>query len=273
MEIYEHVEGDPDELDIGPAIRDWLDRHPGEVWQEPGTPDRLYRKYAAADVYARLTISPEFYESSIYRSKMVLLMVLAALYVLAVLLLETVIMPRYVYRPIRSTLDADLAVMENDRAREIIDKTEILDDEIGDIMRSRNATVANLREKEARLERTLAELESVATDLRKKNQMLEDAKTHLAAQDRLASNRSAQRQRRARTEYTAQRSERLHREATRNRRRRANPSTARPNAAGHGPAAPDQCRPARLLAAHARCHWAGRDRPGHRGSVESGRHR
>ena len=54
-------------------------------------------------------------------------------------------------------------------------------------MRSRNATVMNLREKEASLERTLARLEELAADLRKKNRMLEEAKTRMAAQDRLAS--------------------------------------------------------------------------------------
>ena len=78
-------------------------------------------------------------------------------------------------------------MLENRRAREIIDQTEILGDEIGDIMRSRNATVMNLREKEASLERTLARLEELAADLRKKNRMLEEAKTRMAAQDRLAS--------------------------------------------------------------------------------------
>ena len=57
-------------------------------------------KTRRADTYARLTISSEFYENAIYRAKTVLLTVLASLYVLAVLLLETVIMPRYVYRPI-----------------------------------------------------------------------------------------------------------------------------------------------------------------------------
>ena len=54
------------------------------------------------------------------RAKVTLLTVLAALYILAVLLLERVIMPRYVYRPIRTTLDADKAALEGDRDREII---------------------------------------------------------------------------------------------------------------------------------------------------------
>lgn len=187
MEIHEHLEGTAEELEIAADLKEWLDRHPGEVRQEPGTPDHLYRKGPAADSYARLTISSEFYENAIYRTKIVLLSVLATLYVLAVLVLETVIMPRYVYRPIRVTLEADSAVLENERAREIIDQTEILGDEIGDIMRSRNATVMNLREKEASLERTLARLEELAADLRKKNRMLEEAKTRMAAQDRLAS--------------------------------------------------------------------------------------
>ena len=157
------------------------------MWQEPGTPDRLYRKDPDADIYGSVTISSEFYENSIAQAKLALLAVLAVLYVLAVLLLELVIMPHYVYRPIRATLAADRAVIENDRQGELIPGAGILGDEIGDIMRSRNATVKNLREREASLASTLARLEDLTVDLRKKNRLLEDAKEKMAVQDRLAS--------------------------------------------------------------------------------------
>ncbi|HUG81563.1 MAG TPA: ATP-binding protein, partial [Bryobacterales bacterium] len=89
--------------------------------------------------------------------------------------------------PIRATLSADRAAMKNDRQGEIIADEKIPGDEIGDIMRSRNATVANLREQEASLARTLVRLEELTTDLRKKNRQLEEAKEKMAAQDRLAS--------------------------------------------------------------------------------------
>lgn len=111
---------------------------------------------------------------------------LGAIYVLAVLLLELFIMPRYVYRPIQATLDADESVQEGDRDDEIIPDREIPGDEIGDIMRSRNATVRKLREKEAGLELALARLGELAQDLRRKNEQLETARRGMAAQDRLA---------------------------------------------------------------------------------------
>jgi len=98
-----------------------------------------------------------------------------------------VIMPRYVYRPIRVTLEADKAARRGDRQHEQIDAKLIPGDEIGDIMRSRNKTVANLRDQEAHLERALARLEELAQDLRQNNKMLEAAKTTMAAQDRLVS--------------------------------------------------------------------------------------
>jgi len=63
-------------------------------------------------------------------------------------------------------LDADDATQRGDRDRELIDESMIPGDEIGQIMRSRNQTVAELRRQE--------------DDLRQKNEMLE-------IQDRLAS--------------------------------------------------------------------------------------
>ncbi|HVX65396.1 MAG TPA: HAMP domain-containing sensor histidine kinase [Bryobacteraceae bacterium] len=107
------------------------------------------------------------------RSKWALAAALGAVYVLAVLFLELAIMPGYVYRPLRRLLDADRATQRGDTARELIDPALIANDELGQIMRSRNATIAELR--------------SVAEDLRRKNEMLETARRSLAAQDRLVS--------------------------------------------------------------------------------------
>ena len=69
-----------------------------------------------------------------------LFIVLGAIYILAVLVLETTIMPLYVYRPLRHAR-ADQATQHGDRDRELIDEAFIPGDEIGQIMRSRNATV------------------------------------------------------------------------------------------------------------------------------------
>ncbi len=112
--------------------------------------------------------------------------VLGLIYVLAVLGLELLVMPRYVYQPIQSTLDADEAVQEGDRQQELIPATAIPGDEIGDIMRSRNATVRKLREKEAGLELALERVSELAKDLQHKNEQLESARRGMAAQDRLA---------------------------------------------------------------------------------------
>ena len=89
-----------------------------------------------------------------------LFIVLGAIYILAVLVLETTIMPLYVYRPLQLMLDADQATRHGERDRELIDEAFIPGDEIGHIMRSRNATVLELRKREEDLEEALRKLEA-----------------------------------------------------------------------------------------------------------------
>jgi len=89
-----------------------------------------------------------------------LFIVLGAIYILAVLVLETTIMPLYVYRPLQLMLDADQATQHGDRDRELINETFITSDEIGHIMRSRNATIMELRKHEDDLEEALRKLEA-----------------------------------------------------------------------------------------------------------------
>lgn len=129
-----------------------------------------------------VSVSPET-----ARAKWLVAAALALVYVLAVLLLELVIMPTYVYRPLRLMLAADEATQRGDEEHELIDPAEIAEDEIGQIMRSRNATVSELRKRESDLGQALATLERVAEDLKRKNEMLETARKSLADQDRLAS--------------------------------------------------------------------------------------
>ncbi len=93
------------------------------------------------------------------RAKLTLFLVLGSIYVLAVLLLELVIMPLYVYRPLRRMLEADAATQAGNRERELIPSEDILGDEIGQIMRSRNRTVAALRRREDELAAALRRLE------------------------------------------------------------------------------------------------------------------
>lgn len=99
------------------------------------------------------------YSDTVQRARLTLFLVLGIIYVLAVLLLELAIMPLYVYRPLRRMLEADAATRKGDRGQEMIEDTEILGDEIGQIMRSRNATVAELRKREDDLAAALQKLE------------------------------------------------------------------------------------------------------------------
>ncbi|MBM3810649.1 MAG: hypothetical protein FJW20_03325 [Acidimicrobiia bacterium] len=105
---------------------------------------------------------------------------LAVIYLLAVAALEWVILPLYVYRPLRLMLSADEAARSGDRESEFIDQALIPGDEIGQIMRSRNETLKQLRRHES-------ELEELNRHLREKNELLETAKRNIADQDRLVS--------------------------------------------------------------------------------------
>jgi signal transduction histidine kinase len=106
-----------------------------------------------------IKLSRQSYQNAIARAKLTLFLVLGSIYVLAVLVLESAIMPLYVYRPLRRMLEADTATQAGDRDRELIRPEDILGDEIGQIMRSRNETVAALRRQEDELATALRRLE------------------------------------------------------------------------------------------------------------------
>ena len=111
-------------------------------------------------VILAVTIYFALYREIPARAQTSLIVVLGAIYVLAVIVLETTIMPLYVYRPLQLMLDADAATQADDRERELIDDREIPGDEIGQIMRSRNQTILELRKHEADLEDALRRLEA-----------------------------------------------------------------------------------------------------------------
>ncbi len=99
------------------------------------------------------------YDLALRRAKFTLFLVLGIIYILAVLALEAIIMPLYVYQPLRRLLDADTATQAGDRSRELIPEPAILRDEIGQIMRSRNAAISSLRHHEDELASALRRLE------------------------------------------------------------------------------------------------------------------
>jgi signal transduction histidine kinase len=166
MGIYNYRQGDAGSLAMPAPAVESLNENPGRVFVNPSISDTLYKRAPIAGLYRAITIPEVYYDGLVIRAKYTLLLVLGILYVLAIFLLEFVIMPAYVYRPIQAFLDADEGARANDRERELIPEREILDDEIGRIMQSRNETMMRLR---------------------KQNEELEAARTKLLEQDRLAS--------------------------------------------------------------------------------------
>ncbi len=186
-EFYQYRHGTAEQAEVPAQVQEWLDQHPGRIREAPDHADWLYVKLPETGEYRRLRLPLGFYADAVALAKIVLLMVLGVIYVLAVLLLEMVIMPRYVYGPLRLFLEADDASLHGDQAHEIIPDELMFTDEIGQIMRSRNKTVVELRRHEAELERAFNRLEDAAEDLRRKNVQLEAAKRSLESQDRLVS--------------------------------------------------------------------------------------
>ncbi|MCU0246186.1 MAG: ATP-binding protein [Bryobacter sp.] len=177
LEAYRFEEGGPGEVRLTDEQRNWLDEHPGLFLRKE---DAIIRKDPRSGLYRRVEIPNEVYEALIERARFTLFLVLGVIYCVAVAVLELVVMPKFVYRPLRWMLDADQATLRNQRERELIPERAIFADEIGQIMRSRNRTVTELRRHED-------ELETALKEVREKNEQLETAKQTLAEQDRLAS--------------------------------------------------------------------------------------
>ncbi|MBC7834714.1 MAG: hypothetical protein H7Y88_06385 [Phycisphaerales bacterium] len=125
--------------------------------------------------------------SAVRRLYILVTVALLAVYALVAAALELFVLPEHVYGPIRRLLDADRAVQEGHRDRELIPESALPADELGEIMRSRNRSILTIRRQERDLEAALRQLEEVAADLKKKNHLLETARRNLADAGRLAS--------------------------------------------------------------------------------------
>lgn len=188
LRFYELTAGSGDALGLPRAAQRWMREYPGRIWQREPTSEHIYKQVPGAeDRFYRLRLPLAFYDGLVMSARVALFAVLGLLYVLAVLLLELVIMPRYVYQPLRLMLHADAATRAGQRDQEIIPAAYIPGDEIGQIMHSRNEAVTALRRQEDGLAEALRQLEATADDLRRKNDQLEAAKRNLEAQDRLVS--------------------------------------------------------------------------------------
>jgi signal transduction histidine kinase len=114
---------------------------------------------AGRDSQVNAQAASQSQRSALTQARVRLFLVLGIIYLLAVVLLESAIMPLYVYRPLRRMLSADAATQAGDREAELIPDSEILGDEIGQIMRSRNETVEALRRREDELAAALRRIE------------------------------------------------------------------------------------------------------------------
>lgn len=187
IDFYDYREGTAAALDIPAAVQQWLDTHPSEVHRGPSQQELLYYKDPRTAVYRRVTVPIKVYDAVLARARMALFLVLGTVYFLSVVVLEFLIMPQLVYLPLRLMLRADAATQQGDRRSEVIDERYLTDDEIGQIMKSRNVTIRQLRRQEDDLAATLHRLEEVAADLKGKNKELQVAQETLVAQDRLVS--------------------------------------------------------------------------------------
>lgn len=157
---------------------DWWPTQPSAVavrWN-PGSGELLAASARSPDA-----------RSAMDRVYLILTVALLSVYALIALALEVLVLPRQVYGPIERLRDADEAVQAGRRDLEIIPEDKIPSDELGDIMRSRNASIVQLRKQESALGEALTRLEEVATELKRKNHLLEAARRNLEDQDRLAS--------------------------------------------------------------------------------------
>jgi signal transduction histidine kinase len=157
LKAYGLRKGSAGAIGLNPEGVAYLNEHPSGTWQQGW--DRLFRRAESPGEYWTAGLSPDFYDRAFRQARLSLLIVLGTIYVLSVVVLEFLIMPQFVYRPLRVMTDADAATQRGDRENELIEDKFIFNDEIGQIMRSRNATIAQLRRHEDDLAQALRKLE------------------------------------------------------------------------------------------------------------------
>jgi signal transduction histidine kinase len=157
---YELKTGTAADFGLPESGRAWMSRYPGRIWQRSPESEHVFRLIPGSERFYRITLPLDFYSSMAASLKLGVLLALGVVYLLAVLVLELLIMPLYVYQPLQLMLDSDAATRRGDRVGEIIAEDYIPGDEIGQIMRSRNETVQALRQHEDELEMAKRNLEA-----------------------------------------------------------------------------------------------------------------
>jgi C4-dicarboxylate-specific signal transduction histidine kinase len=184
---YEPERGTAPQLGMPEEVRTWVDEHPGAVWHNPEKSAYLYHKDRSSSLYMRVKLPKERYREMVSAARWAVTLVLIATYLLGVIVLEFFVLPLYVYRPIHLLLKADRASTSGDLTNELVPESSIPDDELGDLMWSRNETIRSMREQEQQLASALGQLQQATDDLTTRNRQLETARQNLLDQDRLAS--------------------------------------------------------------------------------------
>jgi signal transduction histidine kinase len=183
------LRGTESELMIAPVYAELARGAPGVPIDVPGlgrsTRQAIFDPEIGQFVVAEVRL-PEA-RGAVVRVYVLMVVALLAVYALVAVSLEVFVLPQQVYGPIMRMRSADLAVREGRPEEELIPEQAIPADELGQIMRSRNESVRTIREQAKQLASAIAQLEAVASDLRRKNHLLETAKRNLADADRLAS--------------------------------------------------------------------------------------
>ncbi len=182
------LRGGADDLDVDTTLCD-LARSAGGAGVDGRT--RAGRAIALRAVeeggFLGVTVDGSTARGAVGRGYVLLILSLVAIYGLIALTLEVFVLPGQVYQPIERLRRADAAVQAGRRSEELIEESQIPRDELGDIMRSRNRSILKLRAQERALNAALDEVERAASELKRKNHLLEAARRNLADQDRLAS--------------------------------------------------------------------------------------
>ena len=106
LRAYDLRSGSADDFGLPPEALSLFHRDPDGIWRRSRSSEHIYKGIPDSQRFYRISLPVAFYSELLLSVKKVVLSVLAVIYVLAVLFLEFIILPGYVYRPIRVMLDA-----------------------------------------------------------------------------------------------------------------------------------------------------------------------
>ncbi len=99
LSVYDFHEGEAATLGLSPEGRAFLQEHPTATWRQQN--HVLYRNGRTPGQYRRVSLSSTFYDAALRQARLSLFIALGTIYVLSIIVLEFMIMPQYVYQPLR----------------------------------------------------------------------------------------------------------------------------------------------------------------------------